>query len=168
MKLYIAMKLDGFFLVSLFPLSRGLITSPDIVLLHITRRAPTSRWAHAEDKVHQDSQEKFSEKFVKPDDSQRRKLLKQSSALLAGLVLGCQGATAEDVNKIVLQTSAENAPVKYVDASAVATTTPVMTKADSLCLDSEERRIQVFERTAPSVVFIDTFKEQRDVFSTNV
>jgi S1-C subfamily serine protease len=32
----------------------------------------------------------------------------------------------------------------------------------------EERRIQIFERTAPGVVFIDTFTEQRDEFTTNV
>jgi len=37
-----------------------------------------------------------------------------------------------------------------------------------MCIDPEERRIAVFERTAPSVVFIDTFTEQRDAFSTNV
>lgn len=34
--------------------------------------------------------------------------------------------------------------------------------------DSENKRITVFEKTAPSVVFIDTFTERRDVFSTNV
>mmetsp|Transcript_18688 Transcript_18688/g.45130 ORF Transcript_18688/g.45130 Transcript_18688/m.45130 type:complete len:599 (+) Transcript_18688:157-1953(+) len=34
--------------------------------------------------------------------------------------------------------------------------------------DSEIRRIQVFERNAPSVVFIDTFAEKQDVFSPNV
>jgi S1-C subfamily serine protease len=32
----------------------------------------------------------------------------------------------------------------------------------------ELRRIAVFEKAAPSVVYIDTFVEQRDVFSTNV
>eukprot|EP00546_Thalassionema_frauenfeldii_P017829 CAMPEP_0178906292 /NCGR_PEP_ID=MMETSP0786-20121207/6741_1 /TAXON_ID=186022 /ORGANISM="Thalassionema frauenfeldii, Strain CCMP 1798" /LENGTH=380 /DNA_ID=CAMNT_0020577977 /DNA_START=375 /DNA_END=1514 /DNA_ORIENTATION=+ len=37
-----------------------------------------------------------------------------------------------------------------------------------LCLDSEQSRIDVFERVAPGVVFIDTFIEQRDAFSTNV
>lgn len=34
--------------------------------------------------------------------------------------------------------------------------------------DSEVRRIEVFERNAPSVVFIDTFAEKQDVFSPNV
>jgi S1-C subfamily serine protease len=33
---------------------------------------------------------------------------------------------------------------------------------------SETRRIEVFEKVAPSVVFIDTFTERRDVFTTNV
>lgn len=34
--------------------------------------------------------------------------------------------------------------------------------------DAENRRIAVFEKVAPSVVFIDTFTERRDVFSPNV
>jgi S1-C subfamily serine protease len=34
--------------------------------------------------------------------------------------------------------------------------------------ESENRRIEIFERNAPSVVFIDTFAEKQDVFSTNV
>lgn len=34
--------------------------------------------------------------------------------------------------------------------------------------DSEARRIDLFERSAPSVVFIDTFVEKQDAFSPNV
>jgi S1-C subfamily serine protease len=34
--------------------------------------------------------------------------------------------------------------------------------------DSEARRIDIFERNAPSVVFIDTFTEKQDTFSTNI
>lgn len=34
--------------------------------------------------------------------------------------------------------------------------------------DSEARRIDIFERNAPSVVFIDTFTEKQDVFSPNI
>ena len=34
--------------------------------------------------------------------------------------------------------------------------------------DPENRIIDVFDRTAPSVVFIDTFAERQDAFSTNV
>lgn len=33
--------------------------------------------------------------------------------------------------------------------------------------ESEKRRIEVFEKNAPSVVFIDTFSERQDVFSQN-
>ena len=104
-----------------------------------------------------------------PGDAKRRDLLTKSTALLASLALGSQAAKADE-DKIVLQTSAENAPVKYVETStmtripSVATTKPDV----MVCLDSEITRINVFERTAPSVVFIDTFTEQRDAFSTNV
>ena len=38
-----------------------------------------------------------------------------------------------------------------------------------LCADSEEEnRIAIFELVAPSVVYIDTFSEKRDIFSTNI
>ena len=33
---------------------------------------------------------------------------------------------------------------------------------------SEARRIEVFEKVAPSVVFIDTFVERKDIFTTNI
>ena len=42
-------------------------------------------------------------------------------------------------------------------------------KASTVILEeSEARRIDIFERNAPSVVFIDTFVEKQDVFSPNV
>ena len=34
--------------------------------------------------------------------------------------------------------------------------------------DYENRRIAIFEKASPSVVFIDTFTERRDAFSTNI
>lgn len=34
--------------------------------------------------------------------------------------------------------------------------------------DSESKRIEIFEKASPSVVFIDTFTERRDAFTTNV
>jgi hypothetical protein len=34
--------------------------------------------------------------------------------------------------------------------------------------DEEAKRIAIFKKTSPSVVFIDTFAERRDVFSTNI
>ena len=42
-------------------------------------------------------------------------------------------------------------------------------QASTIILEaSEARRIDVFEKSAPSVVFIDTFTEKQDVFSPNV
>lgn len=40
--------------------------------------------------------------------------------------------------------------------------------ASCTCEDSETKTINIFEKAAPSVVYIDTFAEQRDVFSPNV
>lgn len=46
---------------------------------------------------------------------------------------------------------------------------PTAASATTLILeDSEARRIDVFERSAPSVVFIDTFVEKQDAFSPNI
>eukprot|EP00534_Pseudo-nitzschia_fraudulenta_P014219 CAMPEP_0201242064 /NCGR_PEP_ID=MMETSP0852-20130820/36377_1 /ASSEMBLY_ACC=CAM_ASM_000632 /TAXON_ID=183588 /ORGANISM="Pseudo-nitzschia fraudulenta, Strain WWA7" /LENGTH=560 /DNA_ID=CAMNT_0047538583 /DNA_START=137 /DNA_END=1819 /DNA_ORIENTATION=- len=52
----------------------------------------------------------------------------------------------------------------------VASGNPRSVGASSLAVleESENRRIEVFERNAPSVVFIDTFAEKQDVFSPNV
>ncbi len=150
-------------------MSRGFVAIP-LIQFKQHHASLSSLWAHDEtnDCPSQSNQANIP---IDPNDVKRRNLLKQSSSLLAGLVVGGsfrQAAALEADNKIVLQTSTENDPVKFVDASAITTTTPVRTRADTICIDSEERRIAVFERTAPSVVFIDTFTEQRDVFSTNV
>ena len=50
------------------------------------------------------------------------------------------------------------------------TTAPDKANAGSLAIleESEKRRIEVFERNAPSVVFIDTFAEKQDTFSPNI
>jgi len=55
-------------------------------------------------------------------------------------------------------------------AAIFSTIVPSSSWASSLAAleDSENRRIEVFDRNAPSVVFIDTFSEKQDVFSTNV
>ena len=144
--------------------------APRIEVKHHQASSLSSLWTHEKNDGPPESDKANSS--MAPNDVKRRNLLKHSSSLLAGLVIGSSSQQAaiavEADNKIVLQTSTENDPVKFVDASAIATTTPVRTRTDRLCIDSEERRINVFERTAPSVVFIDTFKEQRDVFSTNV
>lgn len=74
----------------------------------------------------------------------------------------------DDSNKkVYLTTSTENFPTKYEGTSTSAI--PSSPPPSALCQDeAEAQRIAVFERVAPSVVFIDTFSEQRDAFSTNV
>ena len=54
--------------------------------------------------------------------------------------------------------------------SSIITSNSKPTWASNLAVleESENRRIEVFERNAPSVVFIDTFSEKQDVFSPNV
>jgi hypothetical protein len=118
----------------------------------ITRRESPRLWAQRQEESERDS--------LIPDDAKRRYLVTQSSALLTGLILGNQGVHAEDDSKIVFQTSLENTPVKYVGTRSYL--------PETICLDSEVQRINAFERAAPSVVFIDTFTEQRDAFSPNV
>ena len=53
-------------------------------------------------------------------------------------------------------------------SSFVANLRPTPAAASTVILeDSEARRIGIFERNAPSVVFIDTFVEKQDAFSPN-
>ena len=81
----------------------------------------------------------------------RRALL---STLQAAPFLVYQSASA--------QVEAVDAPAPQINAAQKGT-------PRTLCADSEEEnRIAVFQRVAPSVVYIDTFAEKRDVFSTNV
>ena len=53
-------------------------------------------------------------------------------------------------------------------ASIVALSPLANAAPDSISPEADNRRIQIFERTAPSVVFIDTFVESQDFFSTNM
>jgi hypothetical protein len=63
---------------------------------------------------------------------------------------------------------------KLIQSSAVAFTSallgiPQLSEASTTLIleESEQRRIDTFEKCAPSVVFIDTFAEKQDVFSPN-
>ena len=82
-----------------------------------------------------------------------------------------EGLVKED-GKVALRTSTGNIPIRYVgtsaDASPAALPSPDAISNNACGPDPEERRISVFERVAPSVVYIDTFVEARDVFSPNV
>ena len=83
----------------------------------------------------------------------------------------------KDDGKVALRTSTENIPQRYVGTSAQPVAadddfTAGAGSSDSSAVacgpDPDERRIAVFERVAPSVVYIDTFVEARDAFSPNV
>lgn len=76
-------------------------------------------------------------------DVKRRNLLAQSGAGLAGLVssLGLNLVSPEEANAMYSSGGLDS---------------------------SETRRIEVFEKVSPSVVFIDTFVERKDIFTTNI
>lgn len=95
-------------------------------------------------------------------DSSRRILLASSIAIWNALA--ATSARASDTDKIVLSTNSY--PTKYVGVSTIPV--PDRQSIPDVFTSEEERRIQIFERTAPGVVFIDTFTEQRDEFTTNV
>ena len=85
--------------------------------------------------------EGINENNMEASDLKRRKLLAQSGVGLAAL------ASTIGLNLVSLEEA--NASYGGYD-------------------QAETRRIDVFEKVAPSVVFIDTFTERRDVFTTNV
>ncbi|KAL7486628.1 hypothetical protein ACHAW6_012228 [Cyclotella cf. meneghiniana] len=85
-------------------------------------------------------------------DSNRRKILSLLSA--ASFLAFRQSASAQ---------VAIDAPPQQINTGQKTAASRL------LCADlEEENRIAIFERVAPSVVYIDTFAEKRDVFSTNV
>ena len=55
-----------------------------------------------------------------------------------------------------------------VSSIITANSKPALASNLAVLEESENRRIEVFEKNAPSVVFIDTFAEKQDVFSPNV
>lgn len=89
-----------------------------------------------------------------------------------------------DQKKVVMQVNAKNVPQKYdpstgklsstgssseISSSESSSTSTCSTMTyDDMMSQMESRRIDVFEKAAPSVVFIDTYVESRDAFSTNV
>jgi S1-C subfamily serine protease len=99
-------------------------------------------------------------------DEGRRRILASSILGISSIVASSPSALADEPvsDKVVLSTT--SSPVRYAGTSASAASQSSTTIPYSL--DADERRMDIFERTAPSVVFIDTFTEQRDQFSTNV
>ena len=113
-----------------------------------------------------------------PSDDQRRKLLKSfiaSSSLstIAAIITNTNNdqnvAYAADTDlldidqqKVVMQVSAKNLPEKYRGSISN------IEDEERWMTDVERKRIDIFEKAAPSVVYIDTYIESRDAFSTNV
>lgn len=90
-------------------------------------------------------------------DNQRRKLLSIVPIYTLPYLLG-----ETNTASAAIQTP------ETVQQTNVALTQP-KSLPSTLCADSEEEaRISIFERVAPSVVYIDTFKQKQDVFSTDV
>lgn len=104
-------------------------------------------------------------KNIEGPDSIRRTLVGSSIALLHAFALTtATSASASEADKVVLSTNSY--PTKYAGTSTVPV--PERQSLPDSFTAEEERRIQIFERTAPGVVFIDTFTQQRDEFTTNV
>jgi len=115
------------------------------------------------------------------DEGRRRFLLSTSSAsllLISNIDYALAAPSAPAVDEIisptadtfidVRATAAKTAPSS--STSTLATSSSRLANNNIICsADSAEiARIGIFERVAPSVVYIDTFSEKRDVFSTNV
>lgn len=120
-----------------------------------------------------ENDENFDGIRSKSNDEQRRKLLKSflaSSAAITSIITDNNSQalavdTETDQQKVVMQVSSSNVPEKYV--KNVDNRNERRTDDDWMT-EVEARRINVFEKAAPSVVYIDTYVESRDAFSTNV
>jgi hypothetical protein len=130
----------------------------------------------ADDTSHKNAQDVVEESIVH-NPSRRSVLASTTAAALstAGLLLSPQASNAAEAtvqvdDRVALRTSNTYSPTKYVGTSTSTMSPPLdySNNAAFLCADPDERRIAVFERAAPGVVYIDTFIEQRDAFSTNV
>ncbi|KAL7528989.1 hypothetical protein ACHAWF_002792 [Thalassiosira exigua] len=127
-----------------------------------TRRRPaTERLASARPSTAPESEGDDAPDGGGPRDGGRRRFFRTApTSALPLLLLGGDAASASTAVAPVDDATA--AEVRQVNAGIAA-------PARRLCADAEEEsRIAIFERVAPSVVYIDTFSEKRDVFSTNV
>ncbi len=107
-----------------------------------------------------DSERNVDETAPSPIDENRRKLLSVAPAI--PFLLGSHAASASTAVASPMDAVGVTIAPQQVNAGISMQRTP-------LCADSaEESRIAIFERVAPSVVYIDTFSEKRDVFSTNI
>lgn len=114
------------------------------------------------------------------DEGRRRFLLSTSSASLlllpnkdyawADAPFAPAAEIISPTDTIIMQAATTTTPPSsFTSTLATSNSRPppnnnIICSADS----AEIARINIFERVAPSVVYIDTFSEKRDVFSTNV
>lgn len=141
-------------LLQLLLLSNVLVSSGFVLSERVCcRRKPTS--LHEQSKLKDDN-----------ISSQTRRNILSSIPMASILSLIPFPSEAKKDDEIILQTSTSNFPRKYEGTSTLAT--PMSSEEEDALTETELRRIAVFERVAPSVVYIDTFLEQRDAFSTNV
>ena len=126
-------------------------------------------------------------------DENRRKLILVAPSILSLLLLNSEDASSTasasttvatdidttvettvevmDNNANIIQMLEPSSTPQQIN-TAISSSTSASSRGGGggvLCADVEETsRIAIFERVAPSVVYIDTFSEKRDVFSTNV
>eukprot|EP00594_Rhizosolenia_setigera_P012461 CAMPEP_0178964010 /NCGR_PEP_ID=MMETSP0789-20121207/15387_1 /TAXON_ID=3005 /ORGANISM="Rhizosolenia setigera, Strain CCMP 1694" /LENGTH=510 /DNA_ID=CAMNT_0020648633 /DNA_START=96 /DNA_END=1628 /DNA_ORIENTATION=- len=146
-------------LIFIFSATQGYVIIPKLRLLG--RASVTAHYL----KTQPDDESKSNNISMYADEKRRSIIL----STLMGMSLGVQNASAEedditkvDQNKVVFQLSSNNMPQKYGPNNDI----PISTNDDMT--ETEARRIAVFEKAAPSVVYIDTYQQQRDAFSTNV
>lgn len=146
-------------LIFIFSATQGYVIIPKLKLLG--RASVTAHYL----KIQPDDESESNNISMYADEKRRSIIL----STLMGMSLGVQNASAEedditkvDQNKVVFQLSSNNMPQKYGSNNDI----PISTNDDMT--ETEARRIAVFEKAAPSVVYIDTYQQQRDAFSTNV
>ena len=101
-----------------------------------------------------------------PDDK-RRKLLLSAPVVALPFLLGSHDNASAAASTLELEKINIQPPITSPSSSQQVNT--AIRAPNVICADSaEENRIAIFERVAPSVVYIDTFSQKTDVFSTNV
>lgn len=124
--------------------------------------------------------------MISVDEHRRKLILGVAPSVLTILLTGDDSASASTATADITRDTTDSSIVEAIENNnannillepstpqqvntAILSTTQQSSRGGTLCADSEETsRIAIFERVAPSVVYIDTFSEKRDVFSTNV
>ncbi len=111
------------------------------------------------------------------DESRRRFLLTSSLCSSSSLLLLLSNVDIASASSSTIADAVASSTREY-DVGVPPQIDAAMTSSNAIsrggvvatvCADSaEEERIAIFERVAPSVVYIDTFGERRDAFTANV